>query len=89
MAKGHTPDDWPKTRKRSQHFTKAEKDEIRKMYREGKTVREAARALGAASTTLREYYIALREEGFGQGLMNPGRAAANYTARLYKGNFEI
>lgn len=78
-------EDWKSSRKRSEHFTEAEKTFIRDQFKQGATVITVARALKAARRTITHHYGCLRAEIGTASLTSP----ANYTARLYKGSFEL
>lgn len=76
--------DWERPRGRNEHFTEEEKAFIRNQFRAGAGATAVARALKAARRTITEHYARLRSE-----IAPPTLSRADYTARLYKPDFEL
>ena len=81
-------EDWIRPRSRQIHFTEEEKQRIRQRFVEGKSVTDTARELKASTRTIQWYFTLFRSEGIDRGSKTPSKPA-NYTARLYKPNFDI
>ena len=86
-------DNWEKTRKAGHmhHFTREELGFIKTQFLAGVPVRNTAESLSAASRTISTHYQRLKGEGFTFGgvAIRKAVAKADYTARLYKPNFDL
>lgn len=90
MAKRRA-EDWVKPRGKAQHFTKEELEKIKNCFLAGKTAYETAREMLSSTVTIRRHFCQFMKEGLQKGgaLGRPKHSPANYTARLYKPNWEI
>lgn len=77
---------WVKTRGKNVHFTPSELGQIKQMFIEGKSISQTAEAMASSCRTIGKHFKDFRDAGLAA---KPTHAPANYTARLYKPNWEI
>lgn len=79
---------WDKPRARHEHFTEAEIEKIHTGFNEGKSSKDVAQDLQCSIRVINAHYAMLRACNQTAILGEPLKRA-DYTARLYKGNFEL
>lgn len=82
---------WAKPRSRANHFNDSDRERIKACYLAGQSVFDTAKELKSSTRTIGLHFRQFSDAGLPRGGVpdKPVRAPANYTARLYKPNWDI